>query len=272
MSTQTVLLLASPDDLERQGLRVLRAMAADIGGDMPMQALITLSKAPSKALLVWEAYGGEGPYPPWPDDVPWDFDPELEKAREWEGRRGHWVTMRGRHVFVYNNEWIPRKNKMDRHERSGGQGQGMKWARHERRLAIYHRDGMACAWCGSKPDKKGSQLTLDHLIDFQQEDGSHHHDNLVTCCHDCNTHRNNRTVHAFAKVVAKKIDHGITDNDILGHIRACVERPLDMKEGREPMSVHGTWEKAMAHASKPKPHIIARRGKHHARMKGPLIW
>ncbi len=40
--------------------------------------------------------------------------------------------------------------------------QGMNWITQKKRLAIYLRDGMACAWCG-KGVEENMTLSLDHL-------------------------------------------------------------------------------------------------------------
>jgi len=40
--------------------------------------------------------------------------------------------------------------------------QGMNWIRREKRVAIYLRDGCACAYCGATLED-GTQLTLDYL-------------------------------------------------------------------------------------------------------------
>ena len=45
----------------------------------------------------------------------------------------------------------------------GSKYQGMNWLRPEKRLAIYIRDGLACAYCGEGIED-GATLTLDHLI------------------------------------------------------------------------------------------------------------
>lgn len=68
------------------------------------------------------------------------------------------------------------------------------------RLAIYLRDGMACAYCGAKIED-GAILSLDHIV-TQSEGGSHSHTNLVTACTMCNSRRGNRSVSIFAAGVA----------------------------------------------------------------------
>lgn len=65
--------------------------------------------------------------------------------------------------------------------------QGMNWIRQEKRLAIYLRDGMACAYCGATIEG-GATLSLDHLTPHVAG-GSNHESNLITCCTLCNSQR-----------------------------------------------------------------------------------
>jgi len=67
-------------------------------------------------------------------------------------------------------------------------GQGSKWIRKDKRLAIYLRDGMACAYCGKGVEESGNHLTLDHLLPCAAG-GGNHEGNLVTCCLSCNSRR-----------------------------------------------------------------------------------
>ena len=57
--------------------------------------------------------------------------------------------------------------------------QGMNWIRQEKRLAIYLRDGMSCAYCGASVEG-GAQLSLDHVKPHSRG-GSNAAANLVTC-------------------------------------------------------------------------------------------
>lgn len=89
-------------------------------------------------------------------------------------------------------------------------GFGMNWLRQEKRLALYLRDGLACAYCGNTLEN-GAQLTLDHVVPFSLG-GSHHQSNVVTCCDLCNKSMGNRKPKLPAKTVK--------------HIRACTQRPI----------------------------------------------
>jgi HNH endonuclease len=108
--------------------------------------------------------------------------------------------------------------------RAKGNWQGMNWIRQDKRLAIYLRDGCACAWCGAAVED-GAQLTLDHLIPHSLG-GSNAEGNLVTSCKRCNDSRGARAVSVFAKAVAEYLDHGIQPSAIEAHILACIARPL----------------------------------------------
>ena len=45
-------------------------------------------------------------------------------------------------------------------ERGTPEYQGMNWIRQDKRLAIYLRDGLACAWCGNGVEN-GAKLPLE---------------------------------------------------------------------------------------------------------------
>ena len=74
--------------------------------------------------------------------------------------------------------------KIAKSKRARKSGQGSKWIRKDKRLAIYLRDGMACAYCGAGAEDK-KPLSLDHLI-ANAHGGSNMESNLITCCLDCN--------------------------------------------------------------------------------------
>lgn len=64
---------------------------------------------------------------------------------------------------------------------------GMNWIRPEKRLAIYLRDGMVCAYCATDLSA-GTKATLDHLRPVSRS-GSNDATNLVTACLSCNSAR-----------------------------------------------------------------------------------
>jgi 5-methylcytosine-specific restriction endonuclease McrA len=68
-------------------------------------------------------------------------------------------------------------------------GKGGGWIAPARRLAIYLRDGFACAYCGRDlHDVSARERSLDHLVP-QCKGGSHESSNLVTACTSCNSKR-----------------------------------------------------------------------------------
>lgn len=129
--------------------------------------------------------------------------------------------------------------KINNTARGRGKWQGMNWIRQDKRLAIYLRDGLACAWCGHSVEC-GASLSLDHVVPHSNG-GSNHETNLVTACERCNKSRGNRSAAAFSRAVAGYVNHGVDANEILSHVRKCTRRDL---------------AKAKAEAKK----LIARRG------------
>lgn len=108
--------------------------------------------------------------------------------------------------------------------RARGDWQGMNWIRQEKRLAIYLRDGLSCAWCGAGVEA-GSIFTLDHLVPHSKG-GSNDERNLVTACKRCNDSRGARSVKAFAIAVAAYVNHGVSPEAIVANVRACARRSL----------------------------------------------
>lgn len=108
--------------------------------------------------------------------------------------------------------------------RANGKWQGMNWIRQDKRLAIYLRDGLACAWCGDSVEC-GAQLTLDHLTPHSKG-GTNEATNLVTCCHRCNSTRGNRETRRFAADVAGYLGHDVTADEIMAHILKTSTTPL----------------------------------------------
>lgn len=68
-------------------------------------------------------------------------------------------------------------------------GQGSKWIRPAKRLAIYIRDGFHCAYCGRDlKNASACEIGLDHLV-CSSDGGSNSETNLVTACRSCNSSR-----------------------------------------------------------------------------------
>ena len=108
--------------------------------------------------------------------------------------------------------------------RTNGVWQGMNWIRQDKRLAIYLRDGCACAWCGATVEG-GAKLTLDHIV-VHSKSANNNESNLVTACSRCNTSRGTRSAPKFAAAVATYLNGGVKADAILKHVRNCAARSL----------------------------------------------
>ena len=120
--------------------------------------------------------------------------------------------------------------------------QGMNWISQHKRLAIYLRDGLACAYCGAGVEE-GTKFTLDHLTPYSLG-GSNKETNLVTCCLSCNSARGNRDVKAFTAGVAAY--QGTEATAILAGIRNRVRRVLPLAEAKAMVARRGSCAKALA--------------------------
>lgn len=99
------------------------------------------------------------------------------------------------------------------------------WIRSEKRIAIYERDGWACAYCGRGPRQQtplrltGVVLSLDHLVP-QSQGGSNHETNLVTACISCNSSRQDKAWTEYATGGAQE------------RIRFLIQQPVDVSLGK----------------------------------------
>jgi len=130
--------------------------------------------------------------------------------------------------------------------RGRGKWQGMNWCRQEKRLAIYLRDGLACAYCAAGVEQ-GEALSLDHII-CHTDGGTNHESNLVTCCGRCNSSRSDRTVEEFAAAVAGYVNHGVTAEEIIAHVQDCAGRDLKAAkvEAKAMIARRGSAARALA--------------------------
>ena len=101
------------------------------------------------------------------------------------------------------------------------QGQGSKWIRPSTRLAIYIRDGLACAYCGSTVEDAAT-LTLDHVCPCELG-GNNDPANLVTACLSCNSTKRALTLRAWFAVLR---DRGVDTTAIGAKIRRQTKRDL----------------------------------------------
>jgi len=122
----------------------------------------------------------------------------------------------------------------------------MNWITQVKRLAIYLRDGMACAWCGQGVEQ-GVSLSLDHLKPHSKG-GSNDATNLVTCCEFCNKSRGNRGQAGFARAVAGYVNHGVSAEDVLAHVRKTSQRSLvpHLVEAKALIARRGSAAKVLA--------------------------
>ena len=118
-----------------------------------------------------------------------------------------------------------------------------KWIRKEKRLALYLRDGLACAYCGQGVED-GALLTLDHLRPVSKG-GGHEATNLVTACQHCNSSRKNRSVRGFCRVVAGYVGHTIEAREIERHVRRCAARTFDTQAAKALMAERGDWTQCL---------------------------
>lgn len=82
-------------------------------------------------------------------------------------------------------------------------GRSSKWITPVRRMAIYLRDGFACAYCGTDlTTAEPAKVTLDHLVP-RVKGGTHVSANLVTACAGCNFRRQDTPWFRYAPEGAK---------------------------------------------------------------------
>lgn len=122
-----------------------------------------------------------------------------------------------------------------------------EWCRKDLRLALYLRDGLACVWCSSSVED-GISLCLDHIIP-RSEGGSNAPSNLGTSCKLCNDRRGSRSIEDFAQAVAGYLNHGVTAEEILAHLRDCLSRPVPRDEARVLLARRGNVAEALRLAS-----------------------
>ena len=101
----------------------------------------------------------------------------------------------------------------------------MRWINPTTRLAIYHRDGFACVYCGTGIEIEGTILSLDHVRP-KSTGGGNGSCNLVTACHKCNTVRGDRPLKTWAEDVARYINHEVTSGQIINRVRFLTRQDL----------------------------------------------
>lgn len=104
---------------------------------------------------------------------------------------------------------------------------GGDWIRLSTRLAIYARDGFDCLWCRTvfPLDDTGMGLSLDHVV----VGGGHRVTNLVTCCGECNSRRQDTGLDEWLARVERTT--GVPVAELRARLEDAVRRPLDRAEG-----------------------------------------
>lgn len=120
----------------------------------------------------------------------------------------------------------------------------MNFVRQSTRLALYLRDGLACAWCGASVED-GARLSLDHVRPYSAG-GSNAPSNLVTACLRCNSARGARSADRFARDVAVYLGHGADAVEILAHVRRTIRRALPRPEALELIARRGSVARVLA--------------------------
>ena len=120
---------------------------------------------------------------------------------------------------------------------------GMNWISQKKRLSIYLRDGLACAYCSAAVEE-GVILSLDHLKPYSKG-GGNEATNLVTCCMKCNSSRGNRSVRSFCVGVAAYLE---CDSKVIeSHVINCSKRSLTkhLLEANEMIARRGSCAKVL---------------------------
>ncbi len=131
---------------------------------------------------------------------------------------------------------MPKGNKMPKKRT-----QGSKWISRKKRLAVYNRDSLCCAYCG-RAIEDGARLSLDHLKPYGHG-GSNKETNLVTCCGTCNSSRQDRPWKEFARAVGEY--RNVEGEKIIRHIENCRRRKLNIKAAEEIIARRGCWAKVL---------------------------
>lgn len=81
----------------------------------------------------------------------------------------------------------------------GGNKHGHHWIKDVRRLGIYLRDGLACAYCRVGVESQ-IRLTLDHIRP-RSKGGTNNSVNLLTACIQCNAKRRDKSFTVFVRAL-----------------------------------------------------------------------
>lgn len=112
----------------------------------------------------------------------------------------------------------------------------MNWCRLSTRLAIYHRDGFTCVYCGRASEVLGVGLTLDHVLPCELG-GTNDPTNLVTACLSCNSAKQDLSMRGWLGRLRRR---GLDASKIGARVRRQTKRPLDRDEGRRLVAARRT--------------------------------
>ena len=144
-------------------------------------------------------------------------------------------------IVVVDNPHVDCAHRRDKQRGHRMNNNGQKWIRNERRLAIYLRDGLACAYCGASVED-GARLTLDHIAP-RSEGGNNENGNLVTACRRCNTARGTRTVSEFCDAVAHYL--AAPPSEVERYIDAQRIKAIDVAAARDLIESRGGFSRAL---------------------------
>ncbi|WP_139926367.1 HNH endonuclease [Hymenobacter sp. DG01] len=122
------------------------------------------------------------------------------------------------------------------------QNQGQNWISQRVRLAIYMRDGFACAYC-ARGIEAGLTLTLDHIVPYSKGGAIKDPKNLITACLNCNSSRGNRSLKDFVAVSAPY--HQRDPAEVLNFIRLHRQRVLKLKVAGQMIAQSGSCRKVL---------------------------
>jgi hypothetical protein len=110
-------------------------------------------------------------------------------------------------------------------------------------LAIYVRDGFACAYCGRGVEEEGVVLTLDHLEPYSKGGALIDPTNLITACRNCNSSRGDQPFTRF--IYANAAKWGRNAECVRSYIRRHRAKVLDTKTSKALIDERGSCRKVL---------------------------
>ena len=112
-----------------------------------------------------------------------------------------------------------------------------------KRLALWLRDGLGCAYCGASVEND-AKLSLDHLKPYSKG-GTNTPTNLVTACQRCHSGRGTRSLRAFCRAVAAYLNNGVTGAEIERHVRNTAARKIDTPAAKALIERRQSWAESL---------------------------